>query len=281
MYEVREDGKIEILFNTTNILKFIHHISGVSNVVATIHHLSKNSGLDVFPPLETDGLPIGFENEQGNIHVTPNDISDWIFRKSFEDFIVGLTQSLIEAYSLLRLHALTERTAVQPIKTPEEFETEMRNIHTKGPKMNFPQLIDAIEEMTGGILPLRDEILSVNQTRNCLVHKNGIAASAFSLRYIEMRMIVSKDGELIRLTKQIKKQGLTGDQLYMQNTPAARTFADGEKIALDADVFKDVTYTGILFIHELISKLPLPDEIKQQIVRPFKIQLAVGPASGA
>jgi len=277
MNEVREDGKVEIQFNTTNILKFINHISGVSNVVATIHHLSKSGELDSFPPLETDGLPIGFENEQGNIHVTCEDISNWIFLKAFEDLIVGLTQSLIEAYSLLKLHTLSERTAVQPITSQQEFETELKNISSKGPKLNFPTLIEEIEKMVGGTLSLREDILSINQVRNCLVHKNGLAPTPFSLSYIEMRMIVRKDGELIRLTKELKKSRFSADQLFMQNMPAKHEFVIGEKITMTADLFKDVTYTCILFVHELVLKLPLPDEIKQQIIQPFKIQLAVAP----
>jgi hypothetical protein len=48
-----------------------------------------------------------------------------------------------------------------------------------------------------------------------------------------MRMIVKKDGKLIRLTKELKKNGFSADQLFMQNMPAERPFASSEKITMN------------------------------------------------
>lgn len=272
-------NKTEIQFNVSNILKFINHISVVSNIVATIHHLSKTNEVDVFQPLDTDGLSIGFATEQGSIHANADDISGWIFQKAFEDFIVGLTQSLIEVYSLLKLHALSKRTALQPIISKQQLEDELKTIGVKGAKLNFPTIIEEIEKMLGQKLMFREEILSVNYVRNCFVHKGGIASTSFSLRYIEMRMIIKNNGELMRLTKELKKNKVAADQLFIQKVSARQTFEAGEKIIVSADVFKDVTYTCILFINELILKLPLPEEIKDQIIQPFTMQLVTSPNS--
>jgi len=270
-----EDGKIEIKFEINRILKFIRHIAEVNSVASAIYHLTKTSDLDHIDPLETDGLAIKFVNENGSSSVTAPKIVEWVFKKAFEDFIIGLTQSLTESYILLKSVALA--TKYSSVTCPDEstLQKELDAISLKAHKLHFPTLIENIEEMLQEQLSLKEEIISINQVRNCLVHKNAIVTEspALYLKYIKMQMYVQKGGQMRELTKNLKSEKFLTEKLEIQSLATCLAFKMGEHLVFTPDIFKDVTYTCILFIHELIYKLPLPQAMKDQIVSPFTINL--------
>jgi hypothetical protein len=272
-----EDGRLEIRFEANRLSQFVSHISEVNNVVVAIAHLANRHDLENIDPLKTDGLPFAFVDENGNTKASKEQIHGWVFKKAFEDFTVGLTQSLIEAYTFLRMMALVEAYETIILPDPVILQKELDSITTKAHKLNFPTLISDIGNILGGPLALKEEILSINQVRNCLVHKNSIVTDSpvLQLKFLKMRMWVQKDGEMVELTKEVKAQRFHAEKLDIRQMPASLEFKTGEHIVLNADIFKDVTYTCILFINELINKLPLEQSAKDQLVRPFSLNLAV------
>lgn len=270
------DGRIEVKFECRRLLKFIHHISEVNNIATAIYHLAKTGDLENINPLVTDGLPFAFVDEYGHSKATAEQIFNWVFKKAFEDFIVGLTQSLIESYILLRTAALSSSYSSTIHPDVSILQNELDSIPRKAHKLHFPVLIDEIEKMFGGQLSLKEEILSINQVRNYLVHKNGTVTEPpdLTLKFLIMKMKVQKDGQMVELSKDLKTERFRAEKLEAQKEKGFLVFKTGDRLIMTPDIFKDVTYTCILFINELICKLPLPQSLKDEIVKPFTIKLA-------
>lgn len=268
----------QVEFNATGIVKCISHISEVSNIVTAIYHSSNTIATNELFPMETDGLGFVFPNERDETAISSDMILDWVLRKAFEDFIVGLSQSLIEANRFLKLHDLSLRTKDEPIRGQEEMEKILSKIHTEPTRQSVPDLIRTVEEQLSIQLPLKDEILSVNQVRNCLVHRAGIVTdkdtrtTSLILKYLDLVMYVQHSGGQVDvLTTEIKKRNLIIEHIRFNPVIKVVEFPIGEKIKVDANMFKSVTYTVVNFIHQLVQQMPIPDDIKSRLVQPMKI----------
>ncbi len=264
-----------ITFDTDRIIKSIYHISEVSNIVTAIYHATKNYNVDNIDPLETDGLGFVFTDKEGKSKVDSPAISGWIFKKAFEDFIVGLTQSLIEIYTLLEILDLVKQSKITPLSPQITLEKLLAGISKKANELNFPRLLTAIETRINCNLVYKNEILTINKVRNCMVHRNSIVDNGkpITLRYIDMRIDVHVNGERIEVTKEFKKNRTLVQGMDVQNIIKSLTFGEGSKIVMTPDIFKGVTNTCILFMQEIVRKLPIDENIKKALIPPFQLKV--------
>jgi len=276
----KTERKIE--FDASKILKCIRHIAHVNNTVTKIYHLAKDCSVNTVTPLETDGLAFVFPDEKGEVKVTSEIISDWIFRKAFEDIIIGLTESLIEIHRLLNIYSIAKESEVTPFENQEIMEETMRAIAIKPSKLPLPVLMKEIEIIINEPLQYRGEISSINQVRNCLVHRNSIVSLAdindpnsklLCLSYIDLVIFMQTGGNIIELTKEVKNHSPYVENLLCQYIQKKISFSLNEKVVINADIFKGATNTCILFIQELIRKLPISDTIKNSIIQPYQMNL--------
>ena len=271
----------QIEFNTAKINSCLSHIAEVSNIVTTIFHLSKNQTNNEILPLETDSLSFVF-GENGNASVTSEKINEWIFRKAFEDCIIGVTQSLIEAYKFIKISTRSRESSSKPFGSIEQINDLLVQLEATANKLHLPVLIQEIEKEISEELFLKKEILSINQIRNCLVHRNGYVSSqdindleckSLILKYIDMKIYIEVEGQIIELTNEIKKQKLLVTQLIVEYPFCTVKFKMGEKLILNADIFKGITWTCIEFTNKLINNLPLPDDVKLKMMNNPSIRL--------
>jgi hypothetical protein len=267
-----------ISFDTNRIIKSIHHISEVSNVVTAIYGATKNHNHVYIDALETDGLGFVFPDNAGNNIVSSQGISNWIFRKAFEDFIIGLTQSLIEIYVFLEIYDLAKKSETAPLNPQLTVDGLQTSFSKKANKLPFPVLQTEIERLLNIPLAYKEEIATINQVRNCLVHRNARVddSKPLTLRYIDLRIDVRVNGEIVEVTKEFKKKRTLVEEMGVQKIIKTLIFDRGSKVVMTPDIFKGVTYTCILFIHELVRNLPIDENIKTKLAPHFQIKVVTG-----
>ena len=163
-------------------------------------------------PLPTDSLPVYIDDKQKSLSANEQKEKtiNWLFKKAFEEFIAGLTKSLIEAYRFVKLRNLS----LNPFPgTNTQLEQEIKKIDTDANKTHFPKLIEHIENGLGHPLYMRDEILSINRVRNCVVHRDGIVkqkdlkdagADTLTLKWKSINFYTDKNGKPIILNVSIR-----------------------------------------------------------------------------
>jgi len=268
---------IEIKFDTDRFTKFITHIAYVSNVVTATIHATKDRTVEQLTPLETDGLAIVFSDKDGNSEVSAKHISDWVFKKAFEDLIVGMTQSLVEIAIYLGTASLAETTKDNPFPNETAAREAIEKISIKSKTANVPTLLDTIEKLLNTPLILRNEVESINKVRNCFVHHESRVkeVDGLMLKYVKQQMHAQVNGELFPVTVEFKSKRTQVEALYYGYLAIDVPFKTGEKITVSADIFKDVTWTCIWFFQEMIRKMPLTDEVKNLLAPLPVIKIAV------
>jgi hypothetical protein len=277
-----KQGEEKIEFKVVRLAKCLNHISEMNNVVSAIYHSTKDFLPQNILPLETDGLAYVFPNDKGEVDISPNSIMDWVFRKAFDDFTIGISQTLIEVCRFLGLTDVSIVSKDNPFLGKEAMEEALELINDAPNKFHFPVLLKKIETALGTTLPYKEELLSINQVRNCLVHRAGIVSkhdlndtqnSTLVLRYQDLILYIQKAGTVMELTWAAKQDSPYIENMGYQYVPKTVSFSLNERVIIDANIFKALVTTTILFSNELILRLPLSDEIKSVLVKPLNIQL--------
>lgn len=107
---------------------------------------------------------------------------------------------------------------------------------------------------------LREQILSANAARNCLVHRNAVvaeqdinAASGLEVRWTNLDLIVkNEDGEKdLVLGEIVEKDSI----IAIRNRENLKTFGLGDQVLFSAYEFANIAWTHFLFGNDLIQKM--------------------------
>jgi len=249
--EDRMKYKIDIQINDV-ANKCLRHIHKITEIVSLINDTIQSYNKPFFPPLEVDALPIRFTDpEVPQTDVLPKDQAlDWLFEKSFEEFIAGITKSLIEAYIDVHYVSFARKTKIQPYEQ-DKIAKEIQDIKERPLKLFMPTLVEKIEEELKVTLQLRDEILSINQVRNFLVHNNGIANKSCNLNFLELVVYTIKDGKHIEIKLEHKSKGMLIENIGHGGRNKTIHFKKGDKVKITPKMFNDISFTCIQFISHL------------------------------
>lgn len=105
---MEEKEPIETKFQITDVSnKCIRHIKKTTETTTLIYHAIQSLSETDNLILDVDALAIGFNDpEEVSSEVSLKERAViWLFKKSFEEFIVGVTESLIEAHKAINLQA--------------------------------------------------------------------------------------------------------------------------------------------------------------------------------
>jgi len=266
---MKQEEPIIVELQITDIFnKCMLHIKNVTEIITLINHSLQNSVINGIQPLEVDALPIAIEDLVSPAsNISPKEkATTWLFKKAFEELIVGTTESLIDAHKACKLFALMNETKVKEIHQ-NDVNDKLRGILQKPSDLHFPTLITQIEQELNISLPFRNEILSINKVRNCLVHGNGIVRkkdvnntsdNCLTMFYIELIVKAKKDGELIEIKKEDKKYQFSADRVDIYTREKKLNFQIGENITIAATTFNNLSVTTILFIQSLFEKITTP-----------------------
>ncbi len=267
-----QNGRIQLEFKITEVSnRFLRQLHLTTEAVTHIYHALINYAATDFPPLQTDSLPIVINDL--TTELKSEQIKDrtlaWLFKKAFEEFIVGLMESLIEAHKYAKYYCLSNETRTERILTKEQIELKISEIQNRPLKLNFPTLINEIEADLGISLSCKAEVISINQVRNCLVHRNSVVSDkdvnddiddSLQLVFLELVTLVEKGGEIIELKWTHKEEGLITNKIGLHERQGCIKFKKGDVVKFDQNIFNGVSYTCIKFINNLLGALPMPFE---------------------
>lgn len=255
-----EKGNIEIKFKLDEVAnQCLFHIKETIDCVNQIYFSVKEASI-TNRPLPTDSLPIYIDDKRPRLTEAEQKEKTiiWLFKKAFEEFIAGLTKSLIEAYCFVKLQRLASSTFPG---TKNQLEEEFKEIRINANKAHFPELIEHVEKELQHSLYLRDEILSVNRIRNCMVHRDGVVqqkdlsssdTEKLILKWISIKNYTTQNGERIVLDYKTRENGIFIQNLEMEQIQNMKQFNLNDKIVIDLNEFNEVSYTCSMFVNNLL-----------------------------
>lgn len=271
----------KIEFNTERLLAGISHFSKTSSYVTALNHSLKTYNSNDVTPFEVDGLPIIFSSQVGKIVAAKQDTLQWVLKKGFEELIAGLTQSLIEVHRFVMLQSLALKSE-QINQYEDQIDLAIERIDNVALAKNFPTLIDDIEKALNICLTYKEEIISCNQVRNCLVHRlgivtekkdiNNVTKNSLVLRYRDLKVLAQTPKGIFPLTKELKESEAYVENFIIElDVMKEHIIPVGKEVDITADIYFSVVYTSVRFIHELICKLPIPADVKSRLITQFEI----------
>lgn len=265
-----EDERIEIKFELAEVTnKFLLHLKDTTDSITHIYYAIDKSEIDIHKPLPTDSFPITITDNKPKptIEEQKQLTLRWTLTKAFEEFINGLTKSFKETYKYLRIYTLSQEPKYS--RTREGLEAELQKIEIEIEKLHFPDFVDKIEKLLDKPLPLREEILSINQVRNCLVHRHGTVGEKdiknsptndLRLKWNSLKFLTKINGQLTEITYEMRKDGMTAYGLTIQTIRNEKIFKLGDKIFFDINEFNGIAYTCATFASGLFPLMPRPTE---------------------
>lgn len=175
-----------------------------------------------------------------------------------------MTKSLKEANRIIKTLILSEKPKYS--MTKEEIENELRKINAEIESLHFPKLIEFFENYLGHPLPYREEVISINQIRNCLVHRDGMVSdkdvknnNEIELKWISLKWYTKINEVSTEITYDMRKNGITVNNLEYKVIDNKKSFELGQKISIDINEFNGIAYTCSEFAHYLYSSMPKPN----------------------
>jgi len=269
-----EKEKTAIKINLSDVVnKFLIHLKDLTDHVRFIYHAIDNTEIDIQKQLPTDSFPIMVNDKRimPTIEQQKQLSINWVLNGAFEDIIKGLTISFKEAYKYLEIHKLSQEAPYT--KTNEELKMDLQKIEADMEQLNFPDFINRMEILLKQTLPLKEEILSINRVRNCLVHRNGrvgkkdvdsASLSGLQLKWISLKFWTKINNQQTAITYDLRKDGITLDNISYKVIKNEKSFQVNDKISLDINQFNSIAYTCSTFVQELFARLPRQDRVQKK-----------------
>jgi hypothetical protein len=245
----------EHIGNTIRFTQFLHH-----NSIAVMDYRET--------PLPTDELPFiigGIKSENLFTEDLRRLSINWLNQKAFEEFVAAILICLEEANKFLHFIKAAEDSKVKPIASVEEAEKLKKSIATKAKKAHLPVHIEQIEKLLKYQLELKEEISSINNARNCLVHRNGIvhevdfndkSTPCLRLKWVEFyHELQLMNGDWKKLTFELRREGVEAKNLRITPVPKELCFSENDITEYDINTIIGVGWTCIFFINSLYCRI--------------------------
>jgi hypothetical protein len=185
----------------------------------------------------------------------------WILARGFEECSKALIAALGQAYQYVEIVKLAAST----VTTEQELVSKVTHIKRRSAHLNFPSLIEGVTKQLLTVPTLTPHVESINKTRNCLEHRDGIVQSddvndaennSLTMSWRYMSIVVGSDESG---WSQIKfGDAVQGPaQIGVLAVEASKSFAVGERIDVSAAEFNAIAFTCQSFVEEIIANLPL------------------------
>jgi hypothetical protein len=260
------DEKIQIKFELAAVINnFLLHLKDTTDCITHVYYAIDQSDINIHKPLPTDSFPIIINDKRPKPTIDEQKqlTLHWTLTKAFEEFINGLTKSFKEMYRYLSIYTLSQEP--KHTRTQEEFEAALQKIEVELEKLYFPDLLHKIEKLLGQPLPLKAEILSINQVRNCLVHRHGTVGEKdiknsptgdLQLKWRSLKFRTKINGEHTEITYDMRKNGLILNNLSIETINNVKAFKQGDKISFDMNEINGIAHTCASFVNGLWPLIP-------------------------
>lgn len=183
--------------------------------------------------------------------------ADWLVERGIAELARGLRLSLEEAHLYLSVFSLVGKEA-----TFGEFQKVVAEARGWANKVNFPDLMAAVNGKLKEPLVFSREMASLQRVRNCLEHRKGIVgkqdvddgSDAFTLFFPRIRIFTVVDGKEVQLRRGLRLEA--GQVVAVQNQLHERKFKLGQQITLDIEEYQELAFAMNFFANDLQLKLP-------------------------
>lgn len=261
--------KIELNFELNEITnQCLFHIEETINIIKHIYYAVNQDETNIQKPLPTDSFPMMIKTNKKDISIEEQRVLtiQWAINKAFEELISGMTKSLKKTYEYLRIYNLIEKFNHKI--TREDFEKELQQIESEVDKLHFPDFINKIENILNKELSFKEEILSINQIRNCLVHRYGnvgkkdirnAKSEELRLKWNQLCFFALINGKRTKITYEIRKSSIIVQNIEAELVKKEKIFRINDDIIIDINDFNGIAYTCAEFAKSLFSIVPRPN----------------------
>lgn len=181
----------------------------------------------------------------------------WLLAKGFQELAIVVRGTLEQAFLYRTIFHQAEK-----LQNMGDLDDLRRQAERRANRLNMPSLIEAVEELLREPLQFRDELGSLQRTRNCLEHRNGVVGSVdcegdppvLTLQLPHLKAFIAQDGKDIELYAGlfIKEAGV----VKIRRDTRIRQYHQGERIVFNAVEFNEIALDSWFFAQDVASKLP-------------------------
>lgn len=243
-------GVTQPLFNLINECQNV--ILFELRIIEHINEFPENTLEEIRAPILQIGDPPKDLDSQKDL------IKNWLIKKGFEDLAKGIKLSLIEAFYYSSL--LQKSDEIKNLKT---FTEEINSLRKTAIEQSLPGLLSKVKPFLIKRFDYENEIISINNARNCLIHADGIVTDRHINDKENNQLIIKgnrfiyffeKEGE--RYPMEFGKPGPENAALKMGAEKFEIRFNPGDRIKLDLKDFSDFITTCLYFGLDLKECLP-------------------------
>lgn len=242
--------------------RFLRQWRITSNSLRHAHGAIRAVSLHAVPMLDIDGLPILVHDpsHRDTPEKALSEAEEWLLRAALVDMLIGMNESLIEGCRIMHIYTAAKESLVQPVASTERFAANVDAKEEKLMTMHLPGLVKELEATVGAPMHYSDEVLSINQLRRCIVHRNGFvtrkdltseAETVLRLKYLQQKVTARENGVVHDVDRAFKARSPLITELSAEPVRAHIDFKLGVPILLSTDLLNDAAYTCIQFLQAL------------------------------
>lgn len=193
---------------------------------------------------------------------TAEQYENWTLSNGFRDIIEHFNNCFESAHKVLAFGELAakqnEGVKITGLHWNQIIISGAKSFHRLGLPDKFTHVQDKHNIQIDP--KLREQILSANAARNCLVHRNGVvteqdigAATKLEVRWTNLDLIVqNEDGEKdLVLGQTVEKDSV----IAIRSREALKAFSIGEQVTFSAQEFANIAWTLFVFVNDLVQKM--------------------------
>ncbi len=206
---------------------------------------------------ELNDVLIQIGDRPKNIEDQKKQFRTWLLKKGFEDLAKGIKLALIEAYCFGTIFKRKDE-----IKDLRSFLTEIEALKKAAIEQSLPGLLTKVRPLLIKNLDYEDQISTINNARNCLMHANGVVTDRHTNDKENSRLVIKgnrflyffeKNGE--RYPMKLGQPGPENAPLMMSAEKFELHFEIGQQIEIDLKDFNDFINTCVFFAFDLKEAL--------------------------
>jgi len=228
-----------------------------------VYGLTASNAFDGDLPADLPGesLPMRMQGEGGWDDADAKEqFHHWVLTNSLRDAVESIGTAFEEARTVSAIYALVREEGKT---TLADYHRQVIGRQTSYHRLGLPQKISRLENLTdGAVVPTwREELLSINAARNCLVHRNGRVGqkdcnngNVLTVSWYRLGIVaIAPDGAECEIGVGAVVEG--GSKVAIKNLAATRDFAIGERVAFGVDEFSQICGTLFFFGGDIVEKV--------------------------
>jgi hypothetical protein len=206
---------------------------------------------------EINTIPIQIGDRPKSLDDQKKRFRTWLLKKGFEDFAKGIKLAFIEAYCFGTI--VKKRDEIKDLK---RFLTEIEYLRKTAIEQSLPGLLTKVRPLLVKTLEYEEQISTINNARNCLIHANGLVTDRHANDRENNRLVIKGNRFLYYFEKNGERYPMKLGQPGPENAPLMMSaekfelyFNIGQQIEINLKDFNDFINTCLYFALDLKESL--------------------------